>query len=331
MNLGDALDAPSEGAWGVTLDASDFVAVRDAGFDHVRLPVRFSTHAGRSAPYAIDAAFFSRVDWAIGQALANDLAVIVDMHHYEELEKAPEGDRERFLAMWRQIAQRYQTASPAVVFELLNEPNSALKALEWNAMLADALRIVRESNPTRLVVVEGVAWASAQNLRDTLVVPEGDANLVGSFHMYQPILFTHQGANWMPPEFHTEGVVFPGPPTAPLVPSAPANETQWVRDWFTRYDTLPPERNPSGPATIADELDMAATFGKAHHLPVYMGEFGAIDHADPQSRARWTRLTRVEAERRGFGWAYWDDGGSFKAYDRSTRTWVPYLKSALLE
>ena len=331
MNLGDALEAPSEGAWGVVLGAADFVSIRQAGFDHVRLPVRFSTHASSEPPYAIEAAFFSRVDWAIGQALANDLAVVVDMHHYEELEKAPEPERPRFYALWRQIAERYREASPGVVFELLNEPNGALKAADWNAMLAEALRIVRVSNPTRPVIVEGVDWASAQNLRDTLVVPEGDSNLIGSFHMYQPILFTHQGANWMPPEFHTEGVVFPGPPATPLAPAASAGAVAWVRDWFARYDTLPPDRNPSGPATIANQLDMAATFAQQHHLPVYMGEFGTIDHADPQSRAAWTRLTRVEAERRGFGWAYWDDGGSFKAYDRSTRTWVPYLKSALLE
>jgi endoglucanase len=331
MNLGNALDAPSEGAWGVVLDASDFVAVRQAGFDHVRLPVRFSAHAGTRAPYAIDAGFFARVDWAIGQALANDLAVIVDVHHYEEIMKDPEGERARFCALWRQIAERYEGASQAVVFELLNEPNGTMTATEWNAILADALSIVRESNPTRVVVVEGVDWASAQNLRDTLAIPEGDPNLVGSFHMYQPILFTHQGAEWMTPEFGTRGVVFPGPPGVPITPGGAATATAWVRDWFARYGTLPPERNPSGPSTIADQLDMAATFAVRRHLPVYMGEFAVIDRADPRSREAWTRATRVEAQRRGFGWAYWDDGGSFKAYDRTTRTWIPYLKSALLE
>jgi endoglucanase len=307
------------------------VSFRQAGFDHVRLPVRFSAHASFGPPYALDADFFARVDWAIGQALANDLAVIVDVHHYDELTKEPEAQRERFCALWRQIAQRYAGASQAVVFELLNEPNGALAAPEWNAILADALRIVRESNPTRLVVLEGVDWASAQSLRDTLAVPEGDPNLVGSFHMYQPILFTHQGAGFMPPEFRTQGVVFPGPPAAPLVPAGSASAVSWVREWFARYDTLPPETNPSGPSTIADQLGMASTFAERRHLPVYMGEFGTIDHADPRSRATWTRATRVEAERRGFGWAYWDDAGGFKAYDRSTRTWVPYLKSALLE
>ena len=42
-------------------------------------------------------------------------------------------------------------------------------------------------------------------------------------------------------------------------------------------------------------------------------------------------MTRTMAEKDGFGWAYWDDGASFKAYDRAKRDWVGYLKAALLD
>ncbi len=331
MNLGNALDAPSEGEWGVVLDASDFVSFKQAGFDHVRLPVRFNAHAGAAAPYEVDRAFFARVDWAIAQALANGLAVVVDFHHYMDLMSDPDGHRDRFLAIWKQIAERYKDQPQAVCFELLNEPNDKLTADKWNAILGDALRIVRTTNPTRTVVVEGVFWASAKNLRDTLVVPEGDANLVGSFHMYQPILCTHQGAPWMGPEYQTTGVVYPGPPAAALTPAPAASAVPWVRGWFDRYNHEPAATNPSGLSTVADELDTAQAWATRHRLPVYMGEFGSGDVADAASRARWTKATRTEAERRGFGWAYWDDGGSFKVYERPTRTWVTALKAALLE
>ncbi|MDP8999923.1 MAG: glycoside hydrolase family 5 protein [Myxococcota bacterium] len=328
INLGDALDAPREGEWGVVLDASDFVSVKQAGFDHVRLPVRFSGHAASSTTYAIDGDFFSRVDWAIDQALSNGLAIIVDFHHYGEMMEAPDEHRGRFVAMWKQIAERYKGRPEGVAFELLNEPSGKLTADKWNDTLEETLHVVRASNPTRTIIVEGVFWASAHNLRFTLKVPSDDPNLVGSFHMYQPILFTHQGASFMPAEFHTQGVLFPGPPPQPIAPAA--SEVDWVRNWFKRYNELPADTNPSGEATIREELDLAQGFAERTHLPVYMGEFGAIDKADPKSREAWTRTTRGEAERRGFGWAYWDDGGSFKAYDRASRTWVPYLKSALL-
>jgi endoglucanase len=275
--------------------------------------------------------FFERVDWAIQQALGNGLAVVVDFHHYMDLMTDPDAHRERFLGIWKQIAERYRGQPDNVYFELLNEPNGALSADKWNALSAEALRLVRATNPTRGVVVEGVFWASAKNLRDTLAVPDGDPNLVGSFHMYQPILFTHQGAQWMGSEYQTRGVIFPGPPSLPLTPSDGAKAVQWVRHWFERYNVVIGADNPSGPAVIAEPLDMAKTWADRHHLPVYMGEFGADDVADPDSRARWTKTTRVEAERRGFGWAYWDDGGRFRALDRTTHEWVPYLKAALLE
>jgi endoglucanase len=331
MNLGDALDAPTEGEWGVVLQAEDFVAVKRAGFDHVRVPVRFNAHAAAAAPYTVDATFFARVDWAIQQALANRLAVIVDFHHYMELMTNPDENRDRFLGIWKQVAERYRTQPDSVYFELLNEPNGALVADKWNAIAADAMRIVRASNPTRAVVMEGVFWASAKNLRDTLVVPDGDPNVVGSFHMYQPILFTHQGASFMGPEYQTRGVVFPGPPPTPLTPVPGAASVQWVSHWFQRYNEASAETNPSGPRTIAEELEMAKVWADRHHLPVYLGEFGADDVADADSRARWTHMVRTAAEQRGFSWAYWDDSGSFKALDRATHTWVPYLKAALLE
>jgi endoglucanase len=331
MNLGDALDAPREGEWGVVLSAADFVSVKQAGFDHIRLPVRFSGHAAAAPPYTVDGDFFSRVDWAIDQALANGLAVIVDFHHYVEMMKAPDEHRARFVAVWKQIAERYRGRPDAVAFELLNEPSEQLTADKWNDILAETLHVVRASNPTRTVVVEGVFWASAHNLSRTLAVPAGDPNLVGSFHMYQPILFTHQGAPFMTPEYDTVGVLFPGPPAQPISPGHGASGVQWVRLWFERYNQLPADRNPSGPATLAEELDLAQAFVERTHLPAYMGEFGCIDTADAKSREIWVRTVRKEAERRGFGWAYWDDGGSFKAYNRADRSWVPYLKAALLD
>ena len=63
VNLGNALNAPNEGEWGVTLKEEYFTKIKQAGFDSVRIPVRWSNHAGHAAPYAIDAKFLARVDW----------------------------------------------------------------------------------------------------------------------------------------------------------------------------------------------------------------------------------------------------------------------------
>jgi len=80
INLGNALEAPKEGEWGVQLKAEYFPAIKKAGFATVRLPVRWSAHAQKEAPYTIDAKFAERVDWAVDQALANGLNIIVNVH-----------------------------------------------------------------------------------------------------------------------------------------------------------------------------------------------------------------------------------------------------------
>ena len=329
INLGNGLDAPTEGAWGVHLSEAHFELAKAAGLDHVRLPVRFSAHAGQAAPYTIDEAFFQRVDWAVDQATSHGLSVIVDLHHYEELMKEPDANADRFVGLWTQIAARYRGRPATVAFELTNEPCDKLTPNHLNPLHARALAVVRATNPTRIVFVDGYEWAGAQWLK-RLELPE-DPNIVATFHMYQPILLTHQAAPWMPPEFGTPGIIFPGPPAQPVQPVPAARNTGWVNDWIRKYNSEPAETNPGGPKTVYDIFQLAEAYVADSKRRVYMGEFGIMDTADPVSRETWLSLVRHEAERRHIGWAYWDDGGKFQAMDVTHRRWVPNLRRALFD
>jgi endoglucanase len=329
INLGNGLDAPTEGAWGVRLGDKHFEVVKAAGLDHVRLPVRFSAHAGATAPFTIEPAFFARVDWAIEQAQKQKLSIIVDLHHYEELMKDPDANADRFVGLWAQIAERYKNQPASVAFELANEPCEKLTPEKLNVLHARALEVVRKTNPTRIVIVDSYFWAGADYLKQ-LQLPE-DPNLVASFHMYQPILLTHQAAPWMPPEFGTPGVVFPGPPDKPIEPKGAAKSTGWVNDWFRGYNTQPFETNPGGPKSVYDYFQVVEKYVAASKRRVYLGEFGIMDTADEASREAWLGLVRKEAERRKIGWAYWDDGGKFKGMNVSQGTWVPVIQRALFD
>src|SRR5436190_24156108 len=112
LNLGNALEAPREGEWGVTLKAEYFREIKAAGFNTVRLPVRWSAHALPTAPYTIDAKFAERLDWAIDQALANKLNIIVNVHHYGEIDANPDEHLPRLVGLWTQIAERYKDRPP---------------------------------------------------------------------------------------------------------------------------------------------------------------------------------------------------------------------------
>ena len=123
------------------------------------------------------------------------MAVIINTHHYKPLYKDPNGHRERFVAIWRQIAEHYKDYPEMLIFELLNEPEGNLKAAEWNSILKDALAVIRKSNPHRAVIIGPANWNDIKQL-NSLELPEDDRNIIVTAHYYLPFKFTHQGARW---------------------------------------------------------------------------------------------------------------------------------------
>jgi endoglucanase len=327
INLADALEAPNEGDWGVTLSEEHFILTKRAGFDHVRLTCGFSLHAGTAAPYTIDETFLQRVDWAIDQATTNGLSIVLDLQNYNEVRDSPATESERFLAIWRQVATRYTGRPATVAFDILNEPANQLTAPLWNQLAATAIAAIRETNPDRYIVVEADPWADAASFSG-LKLPK-DAHVVASFHGYEPKLFASQGSPWMGPEYQTVGIQWPGPPATPLAPSPQATSYTWVTDWLQKYNTLPTAQNPCGPTTIKTEFDAAVRFGTTAGVPVWVGEFAAVDYGDLASRVNWLRDVRNAAELRGMPWAYWDDGGRNKFLDVATSSWDTAIDGAL--
>jgi endoglucanase len=303
INLGNMLDAPVEGLWGVKLEP-DYIDKVAGVFSTVRLPVRWSNHAALSADATLDPEFAARVDRAVDALLAKGLYVILDMHHYTQLSGDPMHPQEkpvdpavaevRLVNLWRQIALRYKDRSPKLLFELLNEPHGRLTGEAWNTLAPRVLAAVRASNPSRTVVIGPGEWNSIGEL-PKLRLPR-DRNIIVSIHNYDPFNFTHQGVEYLP---H-----FPVGPTC---------------------------CNAAQRKMVTDALDAAVKWSRENGYPLHLGEFGAYEAGDMQSRATYTRLVRDEAERRNIGWAYWEFASSFGIYSPKTGQWVEPLRRALLD
>jgi len=298
VNLGNALEAPNEGEWGVVLEAEYFQLIKGAGFDAIRIPIRWSTHAGQSPPYDIDTEFLDRVDWALEQARSNDLVALINVHHYEEIMESPAAHTDRLLALWDQIAEHY-SAEPVgeVMFELLNEPNANLTPEVWNEMLIEVIDVIRQTNPTRTLVVGTAEWGGIWGI-DALEIPDEERNVIVTVHYYEPFEFTHQGAEWVD------------------------GSDAWLG---TTWDGTPAETQ-----AVDDDLDHAFSWAEAEARPIFVGEFGAYSRADIDSRARWTAYVARQSEARGFSWAYWEFCAGFGIYDPATGQWNQPLVDALI-
>ena len=107
INLGNALDVDPTAAAIAAVDEADLDVIVAAGFDTLRLPVRWTAHSAERPPFTLDESFARLVDDAIGAALDRGLEVIIDLHHASDITMNPDEQEQRFGAIWTQIAQRY--------------------------------------------------------------------------------------------------------------------------------------------------------------------------------------------------------------------------------
>jgi len=295
VNLGNALEAPNEGDWGYRIELPHLDAIHDAGFDGIRLPVRFDAHAGSAPPYAFGGNFWRRLDEVVEHALGLGLKVQLDMHHYEGMISEPERQRDRFLGMWAVIAHHYRNAPEGLFYEPFNEPNGR----HWGASALTALQrelitTIRERDPTRLIVLGPGNWQNIDALR-TWRPPEAE-NIAVSVHYYEPHAFTHQRAEW-------------------LGDAAPVFE----RDWGTSEDR----------AQVLDHIRQAAEWGAERGVGMQLGEFGVNRAVGIQQRAAWTRLVREACDANGMGWCVWDFAGAFPIWDGDASAFIPLMRDAL--
>ncbi|WP_416878533.1 glycoside hydrolase family 5 protein [Litorimonas sp.] len=293
INMGNALDAPNEGEWGHTIEESSFRKIKEAGFDTVRIPVRWSAHTAEGPDYTIDPEFFARVTEVLDQALAQDLQVILNIHHFEELNENPKGNFEKFMSLWSQIAARYASLPDSVYFEILNEPNQNLGGDLMRTMLIEAFQLIRKTNPTRILILGGENWSGIDSLPSIPAIE--DPNQVYTFHYYDPFEFTHQKAGWT--DLKDSGVV----------------------KWGSAEDKKALKDAAAYARQVQDETG----------IPLFLGETGAYEKAPYEDVVNYTKHTRQAFEEAGIAWCVWNFTATFPFYDSSAQRWDKAKLSAL--
>jgi len=273
-----------------------FKLIREAGFQSVRINLHALQRLDPAAGFKLPESWLRTLDWAVRNALANGLMVVLDLHNYNDVAEDPAAFKPRLLAFWKQVGERYKDTPDAVLFEVLNEPNGKLTPALWKEWLAEALAVIRRTNPTRTVVAGPPFWNGIDHLAE-LALPEADRNIIVTVHYYEPFRFTHQGAPWSPETVRFSGVTW-------------GSEAEEKR--------------------LRNDFGRVQEWSRTAKRPILLGEFGAYDKGPMESRARYTNAVARAAESLGWAWAYWQFDSDFIVYDIDRDGWVEPILKALI-
>ena len=173
INLGNSWDSNGSGAdgdcgWNNCIKDEYFVIIAKAGFNSIRLPVRWQTDSDYGS-HTVDPDKLEGVKEDVRLATKNGLAVILDFHHYTELfeygSDFAKGDslagvkfykeKDHFIAMWAQVAKEFDKEFPdsLLVFDVMNEPTISNADLV-NDLTMSAYEVIRQNAPGKTIMFE---------------------------------------------------------------------------------------------------------------------------------------------------------------------------------
>jgi endoglucanase len=302
INFGNALEAPVEGQWGMIIQESHVQAIADAGFNSVRLPICWSAHTSSTSPYSIDPAFLDRVDEVMNWCLSRNLAVIITIHHFNDLYDYPDNPvyLNMFYSIWKQLTARYLAVDhERLFFEVLNEPHNNLTPEKWNQLMPKIIDTIRARDNDRTLIIDCPEYANHTFL-PKLNIPETEQNVIVSTRYYLPWQFAQQGAWW-------------------------SDWTDLMQYLGTRWTGTESEKN-----AVLDDISFINNWAAVNGRPITIGEWGSIMFADNQSRLTWTNYVRTQFENNDFSWSYFDFGVVFKSYSIAENRWLTGFTEALL-
>lgn len=282
INLGNRLDLweqPNR-----TVKESFFEDYKKAGFTNVRIPVCWHNHTMMAAPYTIDPDFLDLVENVVNWSMARGMVTILNTHHEKWLDLKGWFDKKlpRLKAIWTQISERFKNHDQKLLFEIFNEPH-LMTTDDLNTMNSAILPIIRENNPTRIVLLMGLkfgnpSWLVSRKSSDYKI--PADKQLMLEIHNYDPFKY------------------------------AGSNPTQL--SWGSEDDY----------SELNEWVSSLKEWSANHSLPIYYGEFGVRNQQTAANgRDKWYQAHYKIISENGWGASVWNDGDGHLIYNYDTGAW----------
>jgi endoglucanase len=185
----------------------------DQGLMGIRFPIdldlyvvdRLNVLSGAKKKIEIEPMLYTLLDSMNIWTKRHGLSYTIDYHAYDgSYSRAASKDpkfREAVSSLWRIVAQHFvKEKRPDLFFELTNEPGLSLQEGEyidqtdWALLAQMMIDSIRKVDKTRPIIFGDTKWYSIDELIKNK--PLNDKYVIYCFHMYDPFLFTHQGASW---------------------------------------------------------------------------------------------------------------------------------------
>lgn len=194
---------------------SDIKAMKDWGFNSVRLPMHFNLYTlpVDQEPVAGQQTWieqgFAMTDSLLAWCKEYQLYLILDLHAApggqgndlnisDRDPNAPslwdsEANQRKTVALWRKLAERYVNEPWVGAYDIINEPNWGFedlandkngikeqKNIALRKLMVEIASAIREVDQRHMVIIEGNGWGNNYNG----IFPLWDKNMVLSFHKY---------------------------------------------------------------------------------------------------------------------------------------------------
>ena len=283
----------------------DFGVIRSWGLDHVRLPIDYELlETAKGKPIEEG---YARLEHVISLCRAQGLNLVLDLHKTAGFSFDPgeqeagffdsERYQERFYRLWENIAKRLGHNADMVAFELLNEVTKKEYCDRWNRISHECIRRIRAFAPDITILVGGYYHNSAVAVKD--IAAPYDEHIVYNFHCYEPLIFTHQGATWMPPMEPSFRI-----PVSASYGKMVEEGAKMLEGSSAGLENRPAEDTLSA-AYFESFMAEAVAAAEKQGVPLYCGEYGVIDRADPEDALSWFRMIHTAFEKYGIGRAAW--------------------------
>lgn len=304
INIGNSLDCitdrdgpgTDETGWGNPRISREYIrALREYGFQTVRLPVTWAEHTDSENDFLIDAAWMARVTEVTDWCMEEGLFVIVNLHHDGGtsrtswiLDAANDYDAvsRRFERTWRQIAENFRGHGERLIFEAMNEVgfDSAADGYEilnsLNRLFVDTVRSTGGENASRYLMFAGYWTDIEKSCAAEFAVPpdSADGRLILSVHYYTPSSFA--------------------------ISTDSGNQYWYQYEWGTQYDI----------SVLNGKFRQLYGRFVANGIPVVLGEFGLVQEKDAASRTAWYACVMRACRNLRICPVLWDTGHEISRY-----------------